>query len=862
MELDATPCKQKRRSGIFASGVFKGLISDTASATHDSGFEGTSTAALTLPPPAGAEADGANNELWNSGLMRPHFSRSPVKTPVKCLKPVQSSRVSGATSRTQMLYKKLFGSADQPAAACDEFKSTPPAKVLASETATKSTDHTEDNVFMVESVPAGSNMFSLSAKFQKQSHNTTLRAKSCVQLGGAPPAEDELKLAFAAEKDVFEFPDTATLGTSPPKAKSEKKKRSVSQNVKRVFDKGKKALSENFVAYKLKSKYGSGQRKSLSGGRKGGAAFRQVSALSSYTYKTADFLGIQESETPFTVKRSVESATVAWPVQLQLTVSSEVERESTVLKLIHTTKFKNCGSIMIVVLRQKEADLISSFLLNHNFTASSFHSGMEYKARQLVQQRFETGKIRIIVCTFPSSTIPTLVDSKSGIIFGCIPYSLHELANQLLNHAKGKELFLAHQIVREADYTALRSLAFKSGVEPSSVQKLLTTLTLAKDDALVFLHDNNDYYGLLLPLNDLEADLDCDADMLERLLKGLEKMVSPSLVANFYRNKLFCCRYRVALPKDLPQISDDVGSYKREWAILEQIESDKGVRGSAFFVNAQELCNRLRVVPQQLLQIFAQFRARHRLFFEPSSEPAVFFEVHAELCGKSTAASQFTVLDAEFTNLDRALDRVKAALVDHARSFEQRSAADVDNVYNTVKKFSKRSFGQHLRLRLFSVVEQQSQTDPSLSPASRSELLAFEQDQLDVEEHFERELINQVKSALVDDDDLYRKREEDSILKHVFKSFTDENLVGKLCDKKFVANLETELSNFILLHLPQFHSGRAVARVFHGISSPRYPFSDWCNQKCWGSYRDVPFELLSSLCQNVLIKARLSPQSK
>ena len=51
-------------------------------------------------------------------------------------------------------------------------------------------------------------------------------------------------------------------------------------------------------------------------------------------------------------------------------------------------------------------------------------------------------------------------------------------------------------------------------------------------------------------------------------------------------------------------------------------------------------------------------------------------------------------------------------------------------------------------------------------------------------------------------------------------------------------------------------TGRAVARIFHGISSPNFPSQVWGRCRFWRIHLDSDFRLLCALATRVLLKMR------
>jgi ATP-dependent DNA helicase Q4 len=56
----------------------------------------------------------------------------------------------------------------------------------------------------------------------------------------------------------------------------------------------------------------------------------------------------------------------------------------------------------------------------------------------------------------------------------------------------------------------------------------------------------------------------------------------------------------------------------------------------------------------------------------------------------------------------------------------------------------------------------------------------------------------------------------------------------------------------------QVTSGRVIARIFHGISSPQYPAIDWSRNYMWRRYAGVDFNVIRIAAQREIRRARLA----
>lgn len=79
--------------------------------------------------------------------------------------------------------------------------------------------------------------------------------------------------------------------------------------------------------------------------------------------------------------------------------------------------------------------------------------------------------------------------------------------------------------------------------------------------------------------------------------------------------------------------------------------------------------------------------------------------------------------------------------------------------------------------------------------------------------------------------------------------------VPETCDNE--GQVRSDIRNFMWMHTDQTWTGRAVARVFHGIQSPNFPAKTWGRvYRYWRSHMDVDFQLLVKMATQEVLKLR------
>lgn len=62
--------------------------------------------------------------------------------------------------------------------------------------------------------------------------------------------------------------------------------------------------------------------------------------------------------------------------------------------------------------------------------------------------------------------------------------------------------------------------------------------------------------------------------------------------------------------------------------------------------------------------------------------------------------------------------------------------------------------------------------------------------------------------------------------------------------------LESDIKVFILTNLSKgLSNGRQVARIFHGIQSPRFSAKNWSKNPMWGRHIYYPFDMIRQIAQ-------------
>ncbi|XP_019636907.1 PREDICTED: ATP-dependent DNA helicase Q4-like [Branchiostoma belcheri] len=120
--------------------------------------------------------------------------------------------------------------------------------------------------------------------------------------------------------------------------------------------------------------------------------------------------------------------------------------------------------------------------------------------------------------------------------------------------------------------------------------------------------------------------------------------------------------------------------------------------------------------------------------------------------------------------------------------------------------------------------------------------------------------------ACAEEVDQTRSEQLKTTLREYFEKQPAQNTSSDSCAEeeeeqvplKNEAQVRSDIRSFVCLHHDRTFTGRAVARVFHGITSPCYPAQVWGrDRRFWRSHLDVDFNQLRRLAVEELVRIRM-----
>ncbi|KAG4103258.1 ATP-dependent DNA helicase [Neocallimastix lanati (nom. inval.)] len=422
---------------------------------------------------------------------------------------------------------------------------------------------------------------------------------------------------------------------------------------------------------------------------------------------------------------------------IRMTISKDQDRENALISLLRTPCFHNLNSIIIYCMKQNQCDSLASHLRAYGFQAESYHAGKDRVDREMTQNKFIKGNLRIIVATIAFGLGVNKPDVR-GVIHFNMPKSIENYTQEIGRSGRDGLTSYCHLFLSSNDYIKMRSLAYSEGIDLGSIKEMLNKIILDNNENTQVI---NDIKKVFLPIDETEIRFDMKKETISTLLNYLE--IEDKSIKTF-----------------LPISSKvTIKTYKYD---LNQIEEKE---------NYNEVIN----------------------FLINNSE-----KIKQSYLNKS-------VLEENIKNLN--IDKEKWVNLLSNKLYER-----VKNIEN-------------------SKVKKVDQNAASESLSENSIYWESENNNKIIDEQNGNEYKTKIDDQNEDDDEKKRK----------FLNCTLENKLRKGISDYFTA-MDVDVKTFILDNIDEIKNGRAVARIFHGISSPKFPASKWYKNKLWGKYINISFD--------------------
>ncbi|RUS20545.1 hypothetical protein BC937DRAFT_94980 [Endogone sp. FLAS-F59071] len=531
-----------------------------------------------------------------------------------------------------------------------------------------------------------------------------------------------------------------------------------------------------------------------------------------------------------------------------MSVSMEKDREAALVRLLRSPTYSGLDSIIIYVMKQNQADTLASYLRVRNFNADSYHAGKGAQERHTVQTNFMRGHLRILVATIAFGLGLNKADVRSVIHFS-MPKSLENYVQEIGRSGRDGLPAYCHHFLSHEDYLKLRSLAHGDSVDEVPVRRLLLRVVKPQSDNDVNEEGQGKFDKVKKPrrsdgglrtrmvavdIERTEWDLDMRREVVATLLSYLElderqlvKLLPPIFTT---------CNIRFT--------NTDAETLADKHPLVEAVLKHARKIRSTFACNSIELCESLQMTFPELHQSLNQLKRQREIHYE-FIQPAFCVEIPDDL---SEVFVEEEDEETYFRDLQqRIMDKVKA--LERAR---------IEKVDQVCKRFSgnspetNRSGQSVLRnavwapwMMIFNLFRRvaANTSDDCLNLTNEITHDRFETMKRGIEEYFDRE----VPDVVTCDRNLIKTGIMDTAVMEA--------------QKKWKSSLEIDVKVFVNQNADVITAGRTVARIFHGLSSPRFPALDWYaknlyKNQYWGKYADYDFDEIVRSAQVAIVQKR------
>ncbi|KAG0714785.1 ATP-dependent DNA helicase Q4 [Chionoecetes opilio] len=547
------------------------------------------------------------------------------------------------------------------------------------------------------------------------------------------------------------------------------------------------------------------------------------------------------------------------PDNLQLSVSRDQHREEALVSLLQGERFSECSSIIIYCTRRDECERVATLIrtqlldpsrvdvksnLKRNrglsFDAEAYHAGLSSYRRRQVQKNFMSGKMRIVVATVAFGMGIDKSDVR-GIIHFNMPRNVESYVQEIGRAGRDGEeahchLFLDGQDGR--DIQELKRHIFANSLDRHTVRKLLNKIfkpcTCAKLKNLS--SDRNEITTTNMPVS--PSGVSNDSGMMSS-----DASSDPFTVATIPSS---CPRHEVAIPIEAVVEELDLPEQNLETLLcyLELHQNNLISINSHVYANCAVSCyggpRQLVAVSRRCPPLAVAIALERQKGTDFSRSNKVTFPV-VEVASRMGWNSK--IVKRELKSLEWDTQSLTCG------GKVKRSGVMVEMTDLSFHLEARGDLGDDERDRVLDAVYHRSKVQ--------------EQDQLR-QLHYTYQLLRSVSHSTIlfccDAVDQERCGRLKTELREYFRS--NEALAEDIEDKgslkpEVECGIRNSIRAFISTHEDQQWTGRAVARVLHGIGSPNYPAKVWGRvRRYWRQHLNTDFNVLVSMATQEILRCK------
>uniref|UniRef100_A0A182Y2V0 ATP-dependent DNA helicase Q4 n=1 Tax=Anopheles stephensi TaxID=30069 RepID=A0A182Y2V0_ANOST len=542
------------------------------------------------------------------------------------------------------------------------------------------------------------------------------------------------------------------------------------------------------------------------------------------------------------------------PDNLLLTVSRDANRDAALVNLLQSERFSSLQSIIVYCTRRDDCERVASFIRTCfqdaaraaaeasankrkrlNYVAEPYHAGMPASRRRTIQNAFMSGELRIVVATIAFGMGINKADIRAIIHYN-MPKNFESYVQEVGRAGRDGLLSHCHLFLdnKGNDRNELRRFIYANSIDRHVIRKLLQKIFVPCACAKIL---ENKHLAQELR-EELKAvnGIDWDDDFEEMLPNEPGQTETAATV-----RKRLCPGHEICFPIEATVQQLDIPEENiATFLCYLELEDQRYIQALS---PAYTMCRvvsyagarPLRQAAKECPPLAMAFALDLKRGISHATSTVIEFPVIdvASAIGWDSGVVKYQLKRLEWTTVNNANKRSPLSVMFTELGFRLRAPGDLtdeeldralDGLYERVTRQERTQLAQlqyiseALNSVCFNTIGPISRVDCPTGPSEKLKSI--------VRSYFTTDISKQNIEIVPEPDDT-----------------TDEQLI---------ADIRTTICRY-----PENNfTGRAIARLFHGVQSPNYPALVWSRSNFWRSYTKTDFNRIVRLANAEIVRMR------
>ncbi|CAK9802635.1 ATP-dependent DNA helicase Q4 [Anthophora plagiata] len=499
------------------------------------------------------------------------------------------------------------------------------------------------------------------------------------------------------------------------------------------------------------------------------------------------------------------------PRNLLLSVSKDEYRDQALIELLQSERFQECNSIIVYCTRREECVRISGLLrvslqdINNpdkgngklSSIAEAYHAGLSAYRRKIVQKAFMNGQTRIIVATVAFGMGLNKSDIRAVIHYN-MPGTFEGYVQEVGRAGRDGlpahcHLFLSQK--EDNDKWELRRHIYANGVDRHVIRRLLQKIFVPCSCAKI--REKNPNYRcpgheVAIPIDETVAALDISQEIISTLLCYLE---------------LHPKRFITVLSS--VYVRATVSSYAGPQALKQAAQSS------------------------------------------PPLAMAIALDLQKGISHENSNLIEFPVVDVA-----SAIGWDSGVVKSHLKNLEWKTVNGTSKRSDISVRYDK--LGLRVKAPGDLTDEELDEALDALYKRTQDQETAALQQLETIGVTLHKYGAISIKQCLTLNDEMTHKSDQ---IKDVIRNYFNGKIVLDIDSKRQdetrnEAEIVGDIRNLIISYRENNFTGRAIARIFHGIQSPNYPAYVWNKCRFWRAHLSFDFGALCQIATREILALR------